>query len=85
LLQSGVKVLKYPMEKSISKDLQQFMEKFQPSKFKLMANGIEIRGIADIHRTISFAKQLIDRMGLNLKVKHTAEMVGYGAFEVNNA
>lgn len=72
------------MENSISRDLQKFMDKFQPSKFKLMNNGIEIRGIADIHNTISFAKHLIDRMELKLKVNHNADMVGYGAFEVNN-
>lgn len=68
----------------ISSDLQKFIHKFEPSKFKLLAKGIEIRGINDLHRNISQAKALIESMKLNLTVSHNAEMVSYGGFEVNN-
>jgi hypothetical protein len=72
------------MEVKVSADLQQFIEKFEPSKFKLMTKGIEIRGINDLHRNINQAKDLIEKMRLNLVVSHNAEMVCYGGFEVNN-
>nr|WP_199075237.1 hypothetical protein [Pedobacter sp. ASV19] len=68
----------------ISSDLQKFIQKFEPSKFKLLAKGIEIRGMNDLHRNISQAKALIESMKLNLTVSHNAEMVSYGGFEVNN-
>lgn len=71
-------------EVKMSSDLQQFIEKFEPSKFKLMAKGIEVRGINDLHKNITQAKDLIERMKLNLIVSHNAEMVCYGGFEVNN-
>ena len=72
------------MEINISSDLQKFIDKFEPNKFKLMAKGIEIRGIRDMHRNISQAKDLIERLELNLTVSHNAEMLSYGGFEVNN-
>lgn len=68
----------------MSTDLQKFVEKFEPSKFKLLAKGIEIRGINDLHRNITQAKDIIEKMKLNLIVSHNAEMVSYGGFEVNN-
>ena len=71
-------------ELKISADLQKFIDKFEPNKFKLMAKGIEIRGINDMHRNISQAKDLIERFELNLIVSHNAEMLSYGGFEVNN-
>jgi hypothetical protein len=67
----------------ISPDLQKFIEKFEPNKFKVMAKGIEIRGIYDMHRNIVQAKDLIERLELNLIVSHNAEMLSYGGFEVN--
>ncbi|TCC96568.1 hypothetical protein [Pedobacter hiemivivus] len=69
------------MEVKMSADLQQFIEKFEPSKFKLMTKGIEIRGINDLHRNINQAKDLIEKMRLNLVVSHNAEMVCYGGFD----
>ncbi|WP_316791349.1 hypothetical protein [Pedobacter frigoris] len=75
------------MEKAqikISSDLQRFIDKFEPNKFKLMSKGIEIRGINDIHRNITQARDLIERLELNLVVAHNAEMLSYGGFEVNN-
>ena len=72
------------MEINISSDLQKFIDKFEPNKFKLMAKGIEIRGIRDMHRNITQAKDLIERFELNLIISHNAEMLSYGGFEVNN-
>lgn len=71
-------------ERNISPDLQQFIDKFQPNKFKLMKRGIEVRGISNIHNTITMAKDLINRLGLNLIISHNAEMISYGGFEVND-
>ena len=71
-------------ETKISKDLQKFIDKFQPNKFKLMAKGIEIRGVKDMHRNVSQAKALIEILKLDLFVSHNAEMLSYGGFEVNN-
>jgi hypothetical protein len=71
-------------EAKISTDLQKFIDKFQPNKFKLMAKGIEIRGIKDMHRNVSQAKALIEFLELDLFVSHNAEMLSYGGFEVNN-
>ena len=71
-------------ETKISTDLQQFIDKFQPNKFKLMAKGIEIRGIKDMHRNVTQAKALIEYLELDLFVSHNAEMLSYGGFEVNN-
>ena len=68
----------------MSSDLQKFIDKFEPSKFKLMAKGIEVRGINDLHRNITQAKDLIERMKLKLIVSHNAEMISCGGFEVNN-
>ncbi len=48
----------------------------------MLARGIEIRGNNDIHRSIAFAKELIERMKLKLAVHHSAEMALYGGFEV---
>jgi len=68
----------------ITPDLQMFIEKFEPNKFKVMTKGIEIRGINDMHRNIRQAKDIIEKLELNLIVSHNAEMLSYGGFEVNN-
>ena len=72
------------MEVKISEDLRKFIEKFEPSKFKMMAKGIEIRGNKNLPKNITQAKELIERLELNLMVLHNAEMLSYGGFEVNN-
>ncbi|RZK82396.1 MAG: hypothetical protein EOO92_01900 [Pedobacter sp.] len=66
----------------VNTDLQKFIDKFEPNKFKMLARGIEIRGNNDLHRSITFAKELIERMKLKLTVHHSAEMAMYGGFEV---
>jgi hypothetical protein len=74
------------MEKNgvnIKSDLQQFIDKFEPTKFKIMAKGVEIRGINDLHRNITQAKEIIERLKLKLVVSHNAEMLSYRGFEVN--
>lgn len=63
-------------------DLQQFIKIFDPNKFKILKSGIEIRGINDIHKNISLAKELIQKLKLQLDVRHNAEMTTYGGFEV---
>ena len=68
----------------ISSDLQQFIDKFEPNKYKLMAKGIELRGINNIHKNITQAKALTERLELNLIVSHNAEMLSYGGFDINN-
>ncbi|WP_316846913.1 hypothetical protein [Pedobacter psychrodurus] len=67
---------------NLSKDLQKFIDKFEPNKFKVMRSGIEVRGMNNIHEAIETAKGLIEKLKLNLQVSHNAEMVSYGAFEV---
>jgi len=67
----------------MSRDLQKFIEHFEPAKFKTMPGGIEIRGARDIHGNMSRARALIEKLNLGLTVRHNAEMSGYGAFEVN--
>lgn len=66
----------------MSKDLQKFIDKFEPNKFKVMPTGIEIRGVSNIHAAIETAKAIIQKLKLNLRVSHNADMVSYGAFEV---
>ncbi|HKG08500.1 MAG TPA: hypothetical protein VKB19_18675 [Pedobacter sp.] len=68
----------------LSADLQKFINKFEPTKFKLLAKGIEIRGMNNIHQNIRYAKELIEKLNLKLTVSHNADMVSYGGFEVNN-
>ncbi|RZK39750.1 MAG: hypothetical protein EOO90_17390 [Pedobacter sp.] len=70
---------------SLSADLRTFISKFEPRNFKALSRGIEVRGASDIHRSVAFAKEVITKTSLNLSVVHTAEMAGYGAFEVRDA
>ncbi len=72
------------MNAKISPDLQKFIDKFEPNKFKLLRTGLEIRGIRDMPRNLTEAKELIKRLDLNLIISHNAEMLTYGGFEVHN-
>lgn len=69
--------------KKATKDLQRFIEKFQPNKFKMISSGIEIRGAIDLHGAMNEARILIDRLQLSLYISHNAEMLSYKGFEVN--
>jgi len=53
-------------EVKISTDLQKFIDKFQPNKFKVLPQGIEIRGIKDMHRNVTQAKALIENLELDM-------------------
>ncbi|MCX2574897.1 hypothetical protein [Pedobacter sandarakinus] len=72
-------------ETNTQKHLQLFIEKFEPNKYKVLSRGIEIRGIHDVYKSITMAKELIAKMKLSLTVHHSAEMAMYGGFEVNYA
>lgn len=63
-------------------DMEKFIEKFEPSKFKRLARGIEVRGIKDLNKSIVYANEVIERLKLKLSVAHSAEMAMYGSFEV---
>jgi len=60
-------------------DIQIFIEKFEPSKFKMRSRGIEVRGIKDIHKSISFTKEVIEKLKLKLIISHSAKMPFMGA------
>ncbi|TCD12224.1 hypothetical protein EZ449_03100 [Pedobacter frigidisoli] len=67
----------------INKDLQTFIEKFDPRKYKMTKAGVEIRGIIDMYRNLTHARMIITNLELNLTVIHTADMLSYGGFQVN--
>ena len=66
-----------------NEDLQTFIEKFDPKKYKMTRAGVEIRGINDMYRNLMHARTIIANLELNLTVVHTAEMLSYGGFQVN--
>ncbi|MCX2586507.1 hypothetical protein [Pedobacter sp. MR22-3] len=70
-------------QRPIAKDLQKFIDRYEPTKFKVMRSGIEIRGVSNIHQAIQTAKDIIEKLKLNLNIAHSADMVSYGGFEVN--
>ena len=74
---------KITLMKKANIDLQRFIDKFQPNKFKLIPSGIEIRGAVDLHGAMNEARLLIERLQLSLYVSHNAEMLTYKGFEVN--
>ena len=55
-------------------DLQKFISKSQPSKFKELKNGIEVRSVQDVKEGVNKARELIISLGLGLVVVDTAEM-----------
>lgn len=64
-------------------DLQTFILLFEPSKYKELKNGIEVRGQLNLESNVAAAKALILRFKLNLMVISNAVMASYRAFEVN--
>ena len=66
-----------------NEDLQTFIKKFDPKKYKLTRAGVEIRGINDMYRNLTQARTIIANLELNLTVIHTADMLSYGGFQVN--
>ena len=63
-------------------DLQIFIEKYQPSKFKELKNGIEVRSVKDVEEASKRATGLINSMSLGLVVVRDAIMAERSAFEV---
>ncbi|WP_316809126.1 hypothetical protein [Pedobacter agri] len=68
--------------KYVNPELQKFIDAFEPSKFKILKSGIEVRGITNIHNGIDYANQIIQKLKLNLLIRHTADMTMYGGFEI---
>lgn len=64
-------------------DLQTFILLFEPSKYKELKNGIEVRGQPNLESNVAAAKALILQLKLNLMVISNAVMATYRAFEVN--
>ncbi|WP_316762142.1 hypothetical protein [Pedobacter aquatilis] len=68
--------------KDLNPELQKFIDAFEPSKFKILKSGIEVRGINNIHSGINYAREIIEKFKLNLLIRHTADMAMYGGFEI---
>jgi hypothetical protein len=63
-------------------DLDIFIEKFQPSKFKKLKNSVEVRSVLDVENTSFKATELIKNLSLGLVVVRDANAACRGAFEV---
>lgn len=63
-------------------DLQQFIGKYQPSKFKVLKNGIEVRSVYDLNAAMNRARSVINDLNLGLVVNHDANMAANRSFEV---
>jgi hypothetical protein len=71
-----------PVKRVVSADLDRFIDKYQPSKFKRLSKSIEVRGVNDLEGAMNKARQLILDLKLKLVVINDAEMASYKAFEV---
>jgi len=66
----------------LKSDLQIFIEKYQPSKYKQMPGKIEVRSVYNLEEAKNKAREVINEYGLGLVVVSTGEMAAYKAFEV---
>lgn len=66
----------------MKKDLKIFIEKYQPSKFKELKNGVEIRSVKDVEGASNKARELIFSLNLRLVVVRDAKAAERGCFEV---
>ncbi|SHG08415.1 hypothetical protein [Pedobacter caeni] len=66
-------------------DLEKFILLFEPSKYKRLKNGIEVRGQPDLESNVATAKALVLSLGLHLTIISDANMATYRAFEVRQA
>lgn len=71
-----------PVSKVKYSDLDKFLAKYQPSKFKRLSKSIEVRGVNDLEGAMNKARGLILDLKLRLVVINDAEMASYKAFEV---
>jgi hypothetical protein len=70
-------------KRSDKTDLEIFIEKFQPSKFKELKKSIEVRSVHDVESASNKARKLIKSLGLRLVVVRDANAASRGAFEVD--
>jgi len=63
-------------------DLQIFIEKYQPSKFKVMSGKIEVRSVYNLEEAQNKAREVINEYGLGLVVVRDAELAANRSFEV---
>lgn len=69
-------------EIAVKTDLEIFIEKYQPSKFKKLKNSIEVRSVVDVESASNKAAELIKSLKLGLVVVRDASAACRGAFEV---
>ena len=63
-------------------DIEKFIKKNQPSKYKVLSNGIEVRSNHDLQGAIIKARECIKSLKLALEVIDTAEMAERKCFDV---
>lgn len=71
-----------PVKLAETSDLQIFIDKYQPSKYKMLKNGIEVRSVSNVEESSLKATELIKSMQLRLLVVRDAIVDERGAFEV---
>jgi hypothetical protein len=67
---------------SVKSDMDIFIEKYQPSKFKKLKNSVEVRSVVDAEKASNKATELINSLSLGLVVVRDANAACRGAFEV---
>ncbi len=68
---------------SIAKsDIQKFIDRYEPSKFKILKKSVEIRSVGNLHGAVVKAAEVISDLSLELVVVQSAETAEYRAFEV---
>lgn len=63
-------------------DMQRFIGKYHPSKYKVLKNGIDVRSVNDLNGAMNKARELINDLRLGLVVIHNADMAANRSFEV---
>lgn len=63
-------------------DLEIFLEKYQPSKFKQLRNSVEIRSVQNVDQEQNKVERLIKTHSLRLEVVRDGNAACMGAFEV---
>jgi hypothetical protein len=71
-----------PVKTEKKSDVQRFIDHYQPSKYKVLRNGIEVRSVTDVEGSSLKATNLIKSLKLGLLVVRDAELAQRGCFEV---
>ena len=66
----------------VKSDLQIFIDKYQPSKYKEMPGKIEVRSVYNLEEAQNKAREVIKEYGLRLVVVRDAELAANRSFEV---